>query len=82
MAAQLNVPFQILISKIRSCETHMSDNFLNFQYGILSLRKGCKLKEKWLWKEFHKPLKEKLHNTASNRKLKEARHENNALSYL
>lgn len=71
MAVQLNESFKLLFSKTCFCETHMPDNIFNFPYGILTLRKGCRQEEKWLWKEFHKPLKERLHNAASNGKLKQ-----------
>lgn len=47
----------------------MPANIFNFRCDILTLQKGCRRKEKWIWKEVHKPLKERLHNAASNGEL-------------
>lgn len=70
MATQLNKSFHFLLSKIFFCETHMPDNVFIFTYDILTLGKGCRWKEKCLWKEFHKPFKEQLLNAPSNGTLK------------
>lgn len=51
MATELSESFWILLSKRRFCETCLLNNIFIFRYDILTLRRGYRWKEKWLWKK-------------------------------